>query len=193
MGLHSISEDATMVTYNCADPECSHHNCAGWEDFRECEHHDAVEPVLVPAAEMKKTLMASGASLETLANIGDMIVLQPRAGGRVSGQTHQIPVDHPDVQFSGPSMVALPRCTGTHPDGSQCTTQMFVKVNFSAKEMKAENITKPIRDDPTDPTRITRFQEHPMVARHKKLGAKLRAIGKDYQAPTIPAPASLVG
>lgn len=188
MGLHGISTDASMISYHCADPECSHHNCAGWEDYMECIHHDQFEHVIVPAAEMRKRL--AGAVPETaLSQIGDAIISQRKDGGRKTGQTHQIPTDHPDIQFTGENMVALPACTGTHADGTPCTTRMFLKVAFTEAEMKATNITIPVRDK-DDPTKITGFTEHPMVARHKALAAKLRATGRDYKAPGQPAPAA---
>jgi hypothetical protein len=181
MGLHSISEDASMISFHCPHPDCSHHNCAEWEDYMECPHHDSHELVLIPAAEMRQRL-AGAIPPDALASIGDTVISQPRQGGRKKGKTHQHPTDHKDIEWTGPGVVALPPCGGTLSNGQPCTMRTFIKVDFTEQELKAENITIPVRDD-KDPTKITGFREHPMVARHKKLAAHLRKNGKDYKAP----------
>src|SRR5437016_515332 len=129
MGLHNITE--THLEHHCMNPGCRYHNCANWEPWQHCEAHDQMEYVVVPAAEMRARLQGAVAP-EVLAKIGDTILSQPSTKGRRAGETRQIPLDHPDIHWTGQGVVALPIC--------ECGTQMFVKVVFTPDELEAPNI-----------------------------------------------------
>ena len=173
MGLRDISADSTTLSYHCTNPTCDFHNCANWEPFQQCAYHDTYEYVVVPAAEMKKR-MEGLLSPDQLAQLGDTIMMQKTQKGRRVGKTHQIQVNDPGIKFTGPDVVALPTC--------QCGTQMFLKVNFTAEELAAPNIQIAVRD-PQDPTKIVRIDQHPMVARHQQLAAKLTSMGIVWTPP----------
>lgn len=174
MGLHSIAEDSSTIQYNCVNPNCRFHNCSNWEPWQQCKHHDTHEYVTIPAAVMRER-MAGALPQEQLDKLGDTHFVQ-RVQVRVDGETRVIPIEHPDIKFSGPGIVALPIC--------ECGTQMFLKVDFTPDELAAPNITIAERD-PSNPTIITRLYQHPMVARHQQLAAKLREMGKVYTPPGI--------
>jgi hypothetical protein len=151
MGLHRIAEDSSTLAYHCTNPDCQFHNCAGWESWQQCKHHD-----------VQQIVKKEGTYYREQAKI------------RLSGQTREIPIDHPDIKFTGPGIVALPMC--------DCGTQMFLKVDFTPEELQAPNMLMVERDS-QDPRIITRLIPHPMVARHQQLAAKLRDMGKVYTPP----------
>src|SRR5690348_12061561 len=122
MGLHAIAADSSTLSYHCNNPNCQYHNCANWEPWQRCAAHDTMEYVTIPAAEMRKRLQGAVAP-EVLAKIGDTIMVQPNTAGRRTGQTRQIPIDHPDIHWTDEHMVALPIC--------ECGTRMFLKVHFT--------------------------------------------------------------
>lgn len=173
MGLHAISADSSTLEYHCVNPNCAYHNCANWEPFHHCAAHDTMEYVMVPAAKMRARLQGVVAP-EVLAKIGDTILMQPSTAGRRTGQTHQVPIDHPGIEWTGEHMVGLPIC--------ECGTRMFLKVHFTDEELNAPNIKVAIRDA-QDPTKILRVDQHPMVGRHLQLAAKLAAMGKVWMPP----------
>lgn len=173
MGLHAIAPDASTISMHCMNPECEYHNCANWEDGFECAHHDELEYITIPADEAKRRF--KGAISEELLNtMGALIIAQKTTMGRKNGKTRTHPVDHPEIQFTGPHVVSMPMC--------ECGTQMFVKVNFTARELQADNIQIKVRD-PQNPSIIREIRQHPMVPRHQALGEKLRSMGRVYVAP----------
>jgi len=172
MGLHSYNEETGDLEYYCTNPECSHHSCADWEAFRTCAHHDQMEYVVVPAAEMQQRL-AGVLPPEQLQQLGDTIISQQSAAHRVSGGTSNVHhASHEDIKWTGPNEVQLPMC--------ECGTQMTLKVNFSDAELNAPNI-KIVRRNKDNPTIIDGIDQHPMVARHQALAKKLEQLGNVYR------------
>jgi len=173
MGLHHITEDSTELHFHCTNPDCEYHNCSNWEPYQRCEVHDAFVHVVVPAEEMRQRLMGT-VGPEVLQNVTDTVLVQKNTDGRKDGRTRVIPIDHPDIEWTGPGVVALPTCS--------CGTRMFLKVDFTEKELAAHNISVPVRD-PNNASIVTRIDQHPMVARHKQLAEALRARGNVWVDP----------
>src|SRR5258705_13396308 len=131
MGLHAITEDSSVLSHHCPNPNCQYHNCQEWEDYLECAHHDDLEYIQVPAEEMRARLKGLIPDNQ-LEDIQDTIIANKTKAHRVQGMTRQVPIDHPEIFWSAHDLVALPKC--------ECGTQTFLKVNFTEKELRAPNI-----------------------------------------------------
>jgi hypothetical protein len=177
MGLHTIAEDGSTFGYHCHNKNCRFHNCANWETWQKCAHHDAVEHVVVPADEMRKRMQGAIAP-EMLARMTDAIITQKTTAGRTDGETRQLSIDDPGIEWVDERHVALPVC--------ECGTRMTLKVVFTDEEMKAPNIQIAVRD-PQNPSLITRLDQHPMVSRHQSLATALQAKGNVYTPPDTAA------
>lgn len=156
MGLHNLTD--TGIEWHCPRPECSYHNCSAWASHLQCAHHDTPRPTAVsytaPQGEQKQAY-----------------ILQ--AQSRISGNTHQIPVDHPDIAWVDPHSVVLPAC-------EECGSRMTVKVVFTDEELQAPNLTI-IERDKNNPNLITNVYRNPQLDLHLQFADKLKALGNTYQ------------
>jgi len=95
MALQNI-DDQGNIQWDCHNPDCKHHHCAGRDEYMVCPHHDE----------------------------------------KAAGEPHRAHISHPEIQYTGPGIVALPACPDClERSGGTNVSRMFLNVGLSEKEL----------------------------------------------------------